>query len=144
MSFKYFFLILILTLSSCSATREFSFLEGVWKVEGKENYEAWSKTKKGLSGIGYRIRDGKKIITENLAIVSRNGNLFYEATVPDQNEGKTVSFRFNAKKEHVYSFENPDHDFPRVIRYRKLNNARLFVEVLGANNQGFSFYMSKQ
>jgi len=42
------------------------------------------------------------------------------------------------------SFENEKHDFPNKIQYTQINENEIFVEVLGKNNEGFSYKMILQ
>ena len=88
-------------------------------MEGKEKYEFWEKNSKGgFSGYGYKIKDEEKTILENLEIRFSKGQAIFEATVLDQNEGNTIPFTLNAKVKDQFSFENPDHDFPKKVQYQ--------------------------
>jgi len=118
---------------------------GTWKMEGKEQYEVWESTKnKELIGYSYRFNDNQKIITETLSIKIIENNIIYEATVPDQNEGKTIPFTLNNEIKEYLSFENIKHDFPKKIQYKRLNNDEIEVTVLGDEGKGFSYKQLKQ
>mgnify|MGYP001084720298 CR=1 FL=1 len=135
---------LVFSLSAKSQSA-LDYLEGTWQVEGKATYECWKKTSDGsLSGQGYRMSNGQKVVTENLAIKKHKGTFVYEAAVGDQNDGATVPFSLNEKVAGKWQFENPDHDFPTTIAYTKKEADRVFVEVLGSDGKGFSFYMNRQ
>lgn len=124
---------------------QLSFLEGTWKVENKEQYEVWGLTdSKILEGYAYKMKNGHKSITETLSITTENKNLFYNATVPDQNNGITVTFIWNKKNVVAWSFENETHDFPKKIIYNKISDTILEVSVVGKNDTGFSYKMTKQ
>ena len=72
------------------------FIVGTWKMEGKEQYEIWElSNNKELIGYSYKFKDGQKIITETLFIKILENTVIFEATVPDQNEGKTIPFTLN-------------------------------------------------
>ncbi|NAS31053.1 hypothetical protein GTQ40_08740 [Flavobacteriaceae bacterium R38] len=132
-------------LHSQQKTEELSFLEGVWKINDKETYEAWKKNDKGeLTGKSYKIKDGKEYINEHLSIKEKNGQLIYTATVLNQNEGKGIDFVLNKDIKGKYSFENLAHDFPKKIIYHKVEKNQLKVDVLGENNRGFSMQFKKQ
>jgi Domain of unknown function (DUF6265) len=121
------------------------WLVGTWKVENKENYEAWTATDANtLQGQGYKIRGGQKTVTEYLSIKTIDGKTVYTATVPGQNNGQPVEFVLNTEVTGKYSFENLAHDFPKKIQYTPMGDAAILVEVLGDGGQGFSYSMAKQ
>ena len=71
-----------ISLVSCAQSnlKSINYLEGIWKVENKQQYEVWNKTKTGgLEGYGYRIKADEKLITETLSIEEINGGLVYKA-----------------------------------------------------------------
>jgi Domain of unknown function (DUF6265) len=120
-------------------------LVGTWKVENKEDYEAWTATDATtMEGQGYKIRGGQKTVTEYLSIKTVDGKTIYTATVPGQNNGQPVDFILNTEVTGKYSFENLAHDFPQKIQYTPMGDAALFVEVLGSGGRGFSYMMAKQ
>lgn len=121
------------------------FLQGTWKVEGTEQYEVWKLTDgNNLAGYSYKLEDGQERVTETLSISRTNGNLVYSATVPNQNEGRTIAFGLNPNIDDYLSFENPVHDFPKKIQYKIISDDIIDVIVLGGNEEGFSYRMGKQ
>lgn len=123
---------------------QLDFLVGTWKMEGKNTYEHWSKDANTLVGESFKVKNDIKYVSETLRIEQIDKSVVYTATVMNQNEGKPVTFTLNLEVTDKLSFENTSHDFPKKICYTKLSNAELFVEVLGANDEGFSFKMQKQ
>lgn len=118
---------------------------GSWKMEGKEVYEVWESGKNNeLIGYSYKINDDQKIILETLSIKVIDNNFIYEATVTDQNEGKTIPFTLNIEIKEYLSFENMDHDFPKKIQYKRMNENEIVVTVLGDEGKGFSYKQLKQ
>ncbi len=142
---KTLFLIQFLFLSIyCKSQPNVKDLEGTWKIEGKDSYEAWQMTAEGnLIGKSYKISDGTQVVSETLLIKSKAEKTIYEATVPNQNDGQTVPFTLNKEVKEALSFENQDHDFPTKIIYKFESRKRLFVQVHGADSKGFSYYMDK-
>lgn len=146
MIYKGTFLFALLALfMACSSGPDFpslDFLEGEWKVDGEERYEVWEK--KGdyhMEGYGYIIDDASrnKVITENLSIKIDGDKLLYGATVPDQNEGETIHFTYNAAVTDRISFENLTHDFPKKIQYGTPKDGKMHIWLLGENDQGFDY-----
>jgi hypothetical protein len=141
--FCFAFLLLILACQQPINT-QLDFLLGTWKVEGREQYEVWEKGgKEELKGHGFKMKSQQKHITETLVIRKQHEQWVYEATVPDQNEGKSIAFVLKVEGDSLYSFENPRHDFPQKIQYRILDARRLEVMV-SADSQGFSYRLVKQ
>ena len=114
-------------------------------MEGKEQYENWElSNNKELIGYSYKLKDGQKLITETLSIKILESTIILEATVPDQNEGKTIPFTLNNEIKDYLSFENIDHDFPKKIQYKRINENEIEVTVLGDEGKGFSYKQLKQ
>ena len=96
----------IITLSSCgqSNLKSASFLEGIWKVENRDQYEVWNKTETGiLEGYAYKIKEDIKTTTETLSVSKINGEIVYKATVPNQNKGATVPFTWTTSDMLAFS-----------------------------------------
>ena len=75
---------------------------------------------------------------------SNNHQLSGRATVPDQNEGRTIQFTLNTEIKSYFSFENEKHDFPKKIQYKKITDDEIEITVLGDNGKGFSYTQLKQ
>jgi hypothetical protein len=118
---------------------------GTWKMEGEDQYEVWESTKSNeLIGYSYKFYNNEKSITETLSIRKIDNQTFYEATVPDQNDGKTIRFTLNNEIKSYLSFENIEHDFPKKIQYKRINDNEIEVTVLGDQGRGFSYTQVKQ
>lgn len=134
-------------LLACSENKlsRVDFIIGTWKIEGKEQYENWElSNNKELIGYSYKFKDSQKIITETLSIKILENTVILEATVPDQNEGKTIPFTLNNEIKDYLSFENIEHDFPKIIQYKRINENEIEVTVLGEEGKGFSYKQLKQ
>lgn len=68
---------------------------------------------------------------ESVTLEERNGSIFYIPAVRDQNKGLPVKFRMTSSSDSELKFENPDHDFPQIIHYRKINEDSIFATVSG-------------
>lgn len=139
-----FALFITTTIFSQDKLKDLSFLEGNWKVENKETYEAWNIVSENhLKGESYKIKNGSKEISEYLEIMPSKNKIIYTATVLNQNDGKGVNFKLKKIDKNTYSFENPNHDFPQKIIYKKIKDNEIFVQVLGKDDKGFSYKMAK-
>ena len=140
-------LLFFLLFFSCSEKQSsnLEFMLGTWKVEGKDVYEVWGRNEANdLVGYSYIMQDNQEKISETLCIKKIGDQIVYEATVPDQNEGKSVQFILNTKIDSLLSFENERHDFPKKIQYKRIRKNILEVSVLGENDTGFSFFQHRQ
>lgn len=136
---------IVLISSSLSAQKtieDLYFLLGTWKVENKASYENWKMVgKTEIKGFAYKLVGNDQQITETLIIKLKDKQIIYEATVPNQNEGKSIEFVLKSPLENYYSFENPSHDFPKKIQYIKKSDSKIFVKVMGDKDEGFSYYL---
>ena len=118
---------------------------GTWKVDGEDLYEVWESSKsKELIGYSYSLDNNEKSLTETLSIKEIDNQTFYKATVPDQNDGKTIRFTLNNEIKAYLSFENIEHDFPKKIQYKRISDNEIEVTVLGDKGKGFSYSQFKQ
>jgi hypothetical protein len=119
-----------------------AFLHGTWKLENKETYEHWDLlNENSLKGFSYKITNGKMVVTEYLEINKIGDEIIYTATVLNQNQGVGIDFKLN-KKEGIYLFENPNHDFPKFIQYEIISDNEMKIEV-GTVENNFSLIFQR-
>jgi uncharacterized protein YciI len=143
---KYFltYLILLLAGNAFAQSGFPNFLAGTWKVENKEMYEHWdSLNDQRLKGFSYAIKDGQMKVSEYLDIQRKNKEVTYTASVVNQNKGMDVAFKL-MKADSVYSFENPQHDFPKKVVYKKISDNEIRVNVSDGKQKGVAYTMHKQ
>jgi Domain of unknown function (DUF6265) len=128
-------LIIILLMSipflSFSQSKEFGWLTGTWKMKNKSTYEVWkvSADKKIMEGISYQVKGADTLITEKLRIRNQNDVLYYSSDIAgDQPE---IDFKITAHDANGFSSENPQHDFPKIIRYQLLSPTSMKAEIAG-------------
>jgi hypothetical protein len=80
--------------------------------------EQWMKPEGGLMmGINRTVRRGKAVAHEYLKIdVNKEGAVVYTALIGTKNE---TPFKMTSQGDTEIVFENPDHDFPKRISYKK-------------------------
>ncbi len=140
-------LLVLAPYNSCSQNtnlQQVEFLIGTWKIEGKESYEYWEKKKDILAGQSYKIKNGQKVILENIELKMTENQIIYTPTVFDQNDGRGIPFKLKLFEHNLFSFENPDHDFPKKVQYKILSDNELYVSVLGENDKGYSYKLIRQ
>lgn len=121
-------------------------LEGEWQEAPGIGYrEVWQKDGRSLRGAGFMHAGESYSQTETLEIMVTDSTLVYRATVPDQNEGRAISFPLSSHSDSTLVFTNPEHDFPNVIAYRFLSDSLLHIDVqsLTDSSSNFSFRLKK-
>lgn len=116
---------------------ELAWLTGAWaRTDAPETTEEhWIEPKGGLMlGCGRTIARGKAIAFEFLRIEQRgDGKLYYVAQPSGRSPG--AEFELTGARDGAWTFENPAHDFPRLIRYSREGEA-CFVAHLEGLEQG--------
>jgi hypothetical protein len=116
------------------------FLVGNWKGEsgGARFEERWTDADGGLMlGVSRTIVSGKAVGFEFLRLEQRGDDVFYVAQ-PNGRPG--TDFKLTQQSGTSAVFENPEHDHPKVIRYRRNADGTLTAEVEGdEGKQVFQF-----
>lgn len=116
---------------------ELSWLYGCWggKVNGRDFREQWMPLRGNtLLGIGSTEFEQKLSSYEYLRIESRADGIFYVALPSEQKEAafKLVSaMKDDRDKSSTFTFENPQHDFPQRIVYRRGTEGWLYATIEG-------------
>jgi hypothetical protein len=131
-------MISIFTISvSAQKSEQMKWVAGIWKISSGNNsiVEQWTITNDSmLTGKSFFVKDGKDSIQqESLELSFRNGNWNYISTVAGQNNNQPVYFKIIFLKGAEFIAENPAHDFPQRIAYRRIKN-QLFASIEGRNN----------
>ena len=141
---KLIVLVFLITFLSCGEMKKeyenksplpFKLLPGTWFNEQAGIYENWETIDRNLVGKAYKINDVDTIFLEKLRIFKEQDDYYYEATVPDQNNGKPVRFKLSSFDEKKLTFENPTHDFPQVIEYFFTNEKHIKVTIRGVEEE---------
>ena len=108
------------------------WIAGCWEVRNPAGTfsieEMWTKPAgETMLGVGRTIRGGKTIFNEFLRIAVDGGKITYFAHVGTK--GATPFPMIRASDTEVV-FENPEHDFPQRIIYRKVDGG-LFARIEG-------------
>ncbi len=149
-------LLLLVIMGACNAKQapkparlaKAAWLLGTWQQPGTEGmlWEIWQKESDTIyTGMGLLVNaNGDTLFSEKLRLADRQDTLWYLPTVSNQNEGKEVAFKETALSDTEIVFENPLHDFPQCIVYRKAGADRLQASIEGvqdgkARKEVFSF-----
>jgi hypothetical protein len=102
-----------------SAADQLSWIAGCWTLTQGDVVveEHWMKPAGGtLLGMGRTVRNGQTSEYEFLQIRDVDGQLAYIAKPSGQPE---ATFTLRTMGEAEATFENPDHDFPQRVTYRR-------------------------
>lgn len=111
-----------------------SWLLGSWQSELPEGtiVEEWKTLNDSVFSARSFFVSGKDTsFGETITLEQKGEELYYIPVVKDQNQGKPVSFRLTSPAGAELAFENPEHDFPQRIVYRKTAEDSLMTEVSG-------------
>lgn len=113
-----------------------AWLAGCWerRAGATVSREIWSPPLGDLMvGASVSARDGRARAWEHLRIQSRDGNPVYIALPSGQRQAE---FPATAVSDSAVAFENPEHDFPRKITYRRRGSDSLVARVEGPGPNG--------
>jgi hypothetical protein len=133
-------------IQKASATlAQVAWISGVWVgTRGTSTLEErWTPSAGGsMMAISRTVRDGTMSAFEFLCIVERDGGLMYQA-MPN---GRMPATDFTLTKidENSAVFENPAHDFPKMIRYTRQADGSLEAVVSGEEGQKAQTFVFKR
>ncbi len=125
----------------CGSLNDLRWLLGDWKAEGEQTtfHESWTESAPQTfegTGIERSKPECAEKSREALRLVEMAGGVYYVSKVT-HNE-LPVAFRLTACEGGTYVFENPAHDFPRRLEYRREGDDRLAVRVSDGGEKGFT------
>lgn len=115
-----------------SGVDQLAWISGCWASDdGKERIEEqWMKPAgQSMMGMSRTVAGGKTVFTEYLQIREKDGQLAYIAAIGIG--AKSVVFKQIKSTDGEVVFENPEHDFPQRIIYRREAADKLFARIEG-------------
>lgn len=131
-----------------ATTKDLEWLNGWWQKATPEGtvYERWTINGETLSGEGGFIKGKDTMVSETIVLQQQGTDLMYIPTVKGQNNDQPVPFKLTSATADSFVFENPEHDFPSKITYRKVSETTLVARISGKINgqeQAEAFELSK-
>lgn len=122
--------------SSEEGTPVFDRLVGTWRLDDEgEQFEKWtSNTDGSYSSRMYSIEGKDTIIQEDVKIVKEGDKWNFITLVKGQNNGKAITFTSTILQDTIVQFENPSHDFPRIINYRLESDHNMQAFIAGTKD----------
>jgi hypothetical protein len=84
----------------------------------KQSYERWKQQDDStLVAHSFTLIESDTVFAERLTLKQIASDVFLTAIAYQQNDDQPVSFKMIPSEPGVFTFENPDHDFPTRISY---------------------------
>jgi hypothetical protein len=113
--------------------KKLEWLIGTWNrtnaKPGRSGVEIWQKiSTTEIRGWGVNLKGVDTTFVEKLKIIVMGKDIYYVADVPENK--KPVLFKLTKVSDTNLIFENPQHDFPKTLKY-ELINSKLKATVSG-------------
>lgn len=115
-----------------SGIDQLEWISGCWVLDdGKERIEeTWMKPAgQSMIGMSRTVAGGKTVHTEHIQIRDANGRIAYIVEIGMG--AKPTVFKLLKSSDTEVVFENPEHDFPQRIIYRRESADALFARIEG-------------
>lgn len=153
MKLRLFALSALLLVANCISAQEtpqekfkkLYWLSGEWTrtnaKAGQSGYETWAKTSaQKLKGKGVTLEGKKTVFLEQLEMIIKGSDIFYVVSVTG--ESKPVYFKLTALTDDSFTCENPTHDFPKKISYKR--NGKHLKAVISGDGQSVDYIFVKK
>ncbi len=139
-------LILLTTVSVENPTlADLSWMSGDWQTApgGRRQIEEhWTSAAGGsMMGVSRTVAGDKTVEFEYLRIEQRDDGIYYVAHPKARCPG--TDFKLTRASTNEAVFENPQHDFPKRIIYRKTGDGLTASIDAGEGSKGMSFAFKK-
>lgn len=136
-------LLAVMGMSSCKDTasenkfeklNKMEWLVGNWEQKLPDGLvsESWIKENDStFTGKSYFTKEEDTIHLESIVLTQKDDELLYIPTVSGQNNDEPVTFKMKSDIENSFSFENPTHDYPKKITYKKVSDTSLIATISG-------------
>jgi hypothetical protein len=135
-------LLTLITFSSCkkeSNQEPHEIDKADWLIGNWENKSAfgnlsenWEKLNDStFTGTSYFIKGNDTLHSESVVLIQIGNNLIYSPNVKGQNNDLPVPFKLTSGTATQLIFENPKHDFPQKITYKKITADSIVAEISG-------------
>lgn len=107
---------------------------GNWENQTPQGdlYENWKQENDSLYlGESFFVKGKDTLFSEQVQLAQKGKDVFYTVSVKGQNDEKPVPFKLTKASADTLVFENPAHDFPNKILYRKVNKDSIVAAISG-------------
>ena len=126
--------------------KQFNWLLGNWKAPMEEGIftEKWTNNDTLFIGKSELTQDKKVVFSEKIELKFIKDTLNYVVIFNENGKENTVFFKATTVKDSLLIFENPKNDFPKIIKYQRLEEDKIKATILGDNNQSETFNFSRE
>lgn len=127
-----------------STLTQLTWLAGTWSGgDGPVTFEErWTPPAGGaMLAVSRTLKGDRMVAFEFLRIIERNGTLVY---IAQPNGQPPTEFTLTAITSDSATFENPMHDFPKMIRYSRRADGSLEARVSDGGQKGDTFVFKKR
>jgi Domain of unknown function (DUF6265) len=104
--------------------------------------ERWTPPAGGaMLGVSRTIKGGKMVAFEFLRISEKDGGLVY---IAQPNGRPPTEFALTEADDNSLTFENPAHDFPKMIRYARRPDGTLEARISDGAEKGETFLFRRE
>lgn len=115
-----------------------NWLLGAWQKQTDTSnlVETWKRENDStLTGTSFFILNKKDTLhREIIELVEKNNLLIYTSTIFGENNDEPVAFQKTMETETELIFENPKHNYPQKIVYKKISSSQLSATISGKVN----------
>ncbi len=129
--------------------KDAEWMIGAWSKVSEEGcaFEIWTRQNdSALAGRSFFVSGKDTTLSETIILMQSGKQVYLIPTVIGQNDGQAVRFTLTKNANQQLDFENPAHNFPQKISYRKINNDSLCAEISGTEKgqqQAMQFPMGR-
>ncbi len=99
---------------------QLNWLVGNWEnvTELEQSYENWTqKNDSTLLGHSFTLIGADTVFAEKVTLKQVDDEVFFTVIAYQQNDDKPITFEMISSDKDIFTFENPEHDFPTRISY---------------------------
>lgn len=114
---------------------QLNWVLGTWVMETPDGTftEYWERTNDSIyAGHGMLVSaKGDTLFSERIKVEQSGDTVYYKPVISRQNDGKETVFTEKLLADNEVIFENPAHDFPQRIIYKKPTDSTLYARIEG-------------
>ncbi|WP_316821152.1 DUF6265 family protein [Pedobacter gandavensis] len=128
-----------------SKIQNLEWITGKWlrtnAKSGQSGYEIWTKSSDSkLSGKGVTLKGKEILFIENMEFQFKGKELYFVVSVTGEKEA--TFFKITELIPNGFTCENPQHDFPKKISYKR--NGKYLKAVISGDGQSVDYNFIKE